>query len=220
MKNKHDIIGRIISQGLLPLFYHENKDVSIEITTALYRAGIRVIEYTNRGAHAVNNFAVLKELQEKELPDMILGIGTIRSSNEANDFINAGADFLVAPVVNPEVADIAARNNLLWIPGCMTPTEIYTAYKYGATLVKIFPANVLGPDFISAIKEIFPEVSFMATGIGDLTKQNLMDWFKAGVSAVGLGSKLITPGKMDNGDFEGIYLKTLEVVNLIKSAKC
>ncbi len=215
MEVKNHIINRIVYQRMLPLFYHENKDVSIGVTRALYKAGIRVIEYTNRGAAAIENFCALKEMQQAELPDLILGIGTIRNSKEAEAFINAGADFLVSPIVTSEVAVVAASHKLLWIPGCMTPTEVHSAYNHGALLVKIFPAIVLGPEFISSIKEIFPGQLFMATGCGELSKENLNNWFNAGACAVGLGSKLITQSKMDNRDFEGLYQDISGAISLV-----
>lgn len=216
MKTKHEIISQILEQVSLPLFYHDSAAISIETTRTLYKAGIMVIEYTNRGAFALQNFSVLKQLQANELPDLILGIGTIKTAAEASDFIQAGADFIVAPVVDAEVAEIAAAHDLLWVPGCMTPTEIHAANKLGASLVKIFPASVLGSGFVSAIRELFPGQHFLATGWGEITEANILKWLQSGVSALGLGSKLISKDMMDNRDFDEIYKRTVEVIACIK----
>jgi len=219
MMDKQHIKDQIIQQGVLPLFYNDSAEVSINITKALYKAGIRVIEYTNRGAAAVENFKALKKLQQQELPDVILGIGTVKSAGDAEMFINAGADFIISPLVNPKVAAVAKKSDMLWIPGCMTPTEIYTAQQLGATLVKLFPANVLGPGFISAVKDIFPKVAMMPTGGVDLSQENIGSWFKAGVAAVGMGSKLITPAIVKNRAYDQLYKDTLLALSFVKAAR-
>src|SRR5476651_931527 len=137
MSKKDIVLEAILTQGTLPLFFYEDADVSLEITRTLYKAGVRVFEYTNRGAAALANFKVLKKAQQDEMPDLYLGIGTIKTGAEAAAFISAGADFIVSPIVNPEVEKIASQHKLLWIPGCMTPTEIHTAQQHGAALIKI-----------------------------------------------------------------------------------
>jgi 2-dehydro-3-deoxyphosphogluconate aldolase/(4S)-4-hydroxy-2-oxoglutarate aldolase len=206
-------------QGILPLFYNDSGEVSIAITRKLYEAGIRVIEYTNRGVAALDNFKALKELQQEELPDLLLGIGTIKSAKEAVQFVEAGADFLISPLVNPGVAAVAAKNDLLWIPGCMTPTEIYNAQQLGATLIKLFPANILGPAFVSAVKELFPGVLMMPTGGVEMSQENISAWFDAGVSAVGMGSKLITKTIIQNQAYNQLYIATLQALQFVQSAR-
>jgi len=217
--DKQHIKDQIFQQGVLPLFYNNSSEASINITKALYKAGIRVIEYTNRGGAAVDNFKALKKLQQQELPDLILGIGTIKSANDAEQFIGAGADFIISPLVNPKVAAITKKNDLLWIPGCMTPTEIYSAQKLGASLVKLFPANVLGPGFISAVKDIFPEVAMMPTGGVEMTQENISGWFKAGAVAVGMGSKLITRSVIEHNAYDQLYTDTLLALSFAKAAR-
>ncbi|HZY38523.1 MAG TPA: bifunctional 4-hydroxy-2-oxoglutarate aldolase/2-dehydro-3-deoxy-phosphogluconate aldolase, partial [Mucilaginibacter sp.] len=125
MKLKKAVLNSILSQGMLPLFYCEDTEVSIQVARTLYKAGVRVLEYTNRGKQALDNFKALKKVQKKELPDLNIGIGTIKNISEAEAFIDAGADFIVAPIISGEVAKVAHKHKLLWVPGCMTPTEIY-----------------------------------------------------------------------------------------------
>src|SRR5690606_11072368 len=127
MDNKSKSLSLVIEQGMLPLFFHPSETVTLNITRTLYEAGIKVVEYTNRGKEALNNFAKLKEEAVRTMPGLQLGIGTIKTAEEARQFVDAGADFIVAPTVNPEVAAVANENGLLWVPGCMTPTEIALA---------------------------------------------------------------------------------------------
>jgi len=216
MKIKKAVLNSILTQGMLPLFYYEDAEVSLQITRTLYKAGIKVLEYTNRGKQAFDNFRVLRKAIDKEMADLYLGIGTIKNISEAESFIDAGADFIVSPIMNGEVAKAAQKHKLLWIPGCMTPTEIYAAQKYGAELIKIFPANILGPVFINSIKELFPGLLFIPTGGVDLTPENINAWFHAGVSAVGLGSKLISAEVLDNRLYEQLFTDTLEALELVK----
>jgi 2-dehydro-3-deoxyphosphogluconate aldolase/(4S)-4-hydroxy-2-oxoglutarate aldolase len=218
MTTKSDIRDGIIAQGILPLFYNQSAEISFDVTRALYKAGIRVIEYTNRGEAALANFKALKELQQ-ELPGLLLGIGTIKNAEQAEQFVAAGADFLISPLVNPEVAAVADKHDLLWIPGCMTPTEIYNAQQLGAAFVKLFPANVLGPGFVSAVKDLFPGLQMMPTGGVDMDQDNISSWFKAGVSAVGMGSKLITKNVLDNKAYDQLYTDTLRALQMVNAAR-
>jgi 2-dehydro-3-deoxyphosphogluconate aldolase/(4S)-4-hydroxy-2-oxoglutarate aldolase len=219
MSNGKKILDSIIQQGILPLFYNDSAEVSLDITHTLYKAGIRVIEYTNRGEAALENFKLLKKAQQEELPELILGIGTIKTVQQAEDFIAAGADFIIAPIVNPDVAKVAQQHNMLWCPGCMTPTEIHLAQQHNAPLIKLFPANILGPGYVSAIKELFPGQLFMPTGGVELTLENMTAWFKAGVCAVGMGSKLITKDIMSTGSYDQLYLDTQKALQLAKTAR-
>lgn len=219
MKHKQDILDSIITQGMLPLFYNAGAEVSAAVTRTLYKAGVRVFEYTNRGAAALDNFKQLKALQKAEMPDLHLGIGTIKSLAEAKTFVEAGADFLVSPIVNPEVARLARHHDLLWIPGCMTPTEIYTAQTQDALLIKLFPANILGPAFVSSIRELFPGQLFMPTGGVELEQQNITSWFHAGVCAVGMGSKLISKKLLDDKNYDQLYTDTQQALQLVQMAR-
>lgn len=219
MSTGNTILDSVISQGILPLFFNESAEVSLETTRTLYKAGIRVIEYTNRGAAALENFKALKQAQQDEMQDLVLGIGTIKTVQQAEDFIAAGADFIIAPIVNPDVARIAKQHNMLWCPGCMTPTEIHLAQENDAALIKLFPANILGPGFVSAIKELFPGQLFMPTGGVELTLENIRGWFKSGVCAVGMGSKLISKDILSSGSYNQLYLDTQEALRLVQAAR-
>lgn len=220
MSKKDIVLDAILKQGTLPLFFYKDPEVSLQITRTLYKAGIRVFEYTNRGAAALENFKVLKQaLAGGEMPGLELGIGTIKSLQEAEAFIDAGADFIVSPIVNPEVGKLAAQHNLLWIPGCMTPTEIYTAQQNEAALIKIFPANILGPEFVSSIRDLFAGQLFIPTGGVDLNHDSISTWFKAGVCAVGMGSKLISKNVLENQEYDKLYNDTLKLLEIVQTIK-
>lgn len=220
MSKKDIVLDAILKQGTLPLFFYKDPEVSLQITRTLYKAGIRVFEYTNRGEAALENFKVLKQaLANGEMPGLELGIGTIKSVQEAEAFIAAGADFIVSPIVNPEVGKLAAQHNLLWIPGCMTPTEIYLAQQNDAALIKIFPANILGPEFVSSIRDLFAGQLFMPTGGVDLNHDSISTWFKAGVCAVGMGSKLISKNVLENQEYDKLYNDTLKLLEIVQTIK-
>ncbi|MDB5147587.1 MAG: bifunctional 4-hydroxy-2-oxoglutarate aldolase/2-dehydro-3-deoxy-phosphogluconate aldolase [Mucilaginibacter sp.] len=220
MSKKDIVLDAILKQGTLPLFFYKDPEVSLQITRTLYKAGIRVFEYTNRGAAALENFKVLKQaLANGEMPGLELGIGTIKSVQEAEVFIAAGADFIVSPIVNPEVAKLVTQHNLLWIPGCMTPTEIYTAQQNNAALIKIFPANILGPEFVSSIRDLFAGQLFIPTGGVDLNHDSISTWFKAGVCAVGMGSKLISKSVLENQEYDKLYNDTLKLLEIVQTIK-
>jgi 2-dehydro-3-deoxyphosphogluconate aldolase/(4S)-4-hydroxy-2-oxoglutarate aldolase len=219
MSSQQQALSSILAQGMLPLFFHEDAEVSLQITRTLYKAGVRIFEYTNRGVQALDNFIVLKKAQQDEMPDLQLGIGTIKTVEEAEIFICAGADFIVSPIMNPDVAKLTARHDMLWIPGCMTPTEIYTAQQHNAALIKLFPANILGPDFVCTIRDLFPGQLFIPTGGVDLTQGNISTWFNSGVCAVGIGSKLISKHVLENQLYDQLYTNTVKVIKVIQGCK-
>src|SRR3954471_3406839 len=157
MRKKEQILLALLDQKVLPLYYHDDAETSIGVLNALYDAGIRLVEYTNRGEKALDNFTAMKKVMKKKMPGMFLGIGTIKTSKAAKKFIHAGADFIICPTVNKDVAKEVKASGLLWIPVCMTATEISMAEEAGATMVKIFPGNILGPSYISSIRELFPD---------------------------------------------------------------
>jgi 2-dehydro-3-deoxyphosphogluconate aldolase/(4S)-4-hydroxy-2-oxoglutarate aldolase len=215
MERSETIIQQLKKQKLLPLFFHADTSTCIETAKALYAAGIRLIEFTNRGEAAFENFKLLINERNISMHDMLLAVGTIRTAEQANKFIEAGADCLISPVFDAAVCDAAYLNKVLWIPGCMTPTEIHSAEQSGCKLVKLFPGNVLGPSFVSGIKELFPDVDFMPTGGVDVNKENLEAWFASGVCAVGMGSKLISRKLLDAKDYRSIEKNTRETLSLI-----
>ena len=202
---------------LLPLFYHDDITVCKEIIKALYKAGIRCIEFTNRGPLALENFKLLLAHRNEHYPDLVLAIGTIQNQKEAQAFIEAGADFLISPIFDQSIADAAYLHKKLWIPGCMTPTEIHMAESAGCDLIKLFPGNILGPGFVRAIKPLFPSLSFMVTGGVDTSKENLTAWFEAGVVGVGMGSKLISDKVLATKNYAEIETTTAKALTIINS---
>jgi len=158
----------------------------------------------------------MKKIFSVEAPDLYLGIGTIKTPEEATAFIEAGADFIIAPIVNPAVAAVSEKAGLLWIPGCMTPTEIFQAQQLKAPVIKIFPANILGPEFVSSIRELFPGQLFIPTGGVELNKDNIRAWFKAGVSAVGMGSRLISKDVLQKAQYEHLFIQTETALRLVR----
>jgi len=214
--NPGNIISLIKKQGVIPLFYHDDAEECIAVVNALYSAGIRIVEYTNRGSKAINNFKVLVQTRNKQWENLVLGAGTIKTIEAANEFINAGADFIICPCVIPEVAKVVREKNLLWIPGCMTSTEITVAEQHRAKLIKIFPGSLLGASYIKALKEVFSNLLFMPTGGVEISKENFSEWFDAGVCAVGLGSKLISKEILEKKNYKAIEKTAAKALRLIK----
>lgn len=219
MKIKEVVLDSILAQGMLPLFFYEDAVVSLEVIRTLYKAGVRVLEYTNRGKEAITNFEYISKVVKQEMPDLHLGIGTIKTEGEAERFIDAGADFIVSPTICEGVVRATDRYKMLYIPGCMTPTEISLAQSHKAALIKIFPANILGPAFIASIRELFQGQLFMPTGGVELEIANISEWFRAGVCAVGMGSKLISKNVLDNRLYEQLYNDTIKALELVQLSK-
>lgn len=219
MKTKESSLKAITEQGLLPLFFYEDAEVSLEIIRTLYKSGIRVLEYTNRGIAALANFRFLIEAIGIEMKDLHLGIGTIKNTDEARAFIEAGAHFIVCPVVDAEVGKLAHDAGLLWIPGCFTPTEINIAHQLNAGIIKLFPANVLGPVYVSSVKEVFPGQLFIPTGGVEIEEENMTKWFKSGVCAVGMGSKLISKEILETKDYNELASRTKKTIEMVKATR-
>jgi 2-dehydro-3-deoxyphosphogluconate aldolase/(4S)-4-hydroxy-2-oxoglutarate aldolase len=219
MSKTKQIADAIIAQGMLPLYFNADETVSVDILKAVYKAGVKALEYTNRGEAALANFKKMVEVRNAEMPGMLLGVGTIKNLQTAKDYMAAGADFLVSPGFVKEVADYAVANDIFYAPGCMTPSEIIAAENAGIGFIKLFPGNMLGPEFLSGIKDIFPKLLFMPTGGVDTTKENIEGWFKAGVCAVGMGSKLISKKLMEAKDYATMEEETKKVLALIGTIK-
>jgi len=189
----NEILQTIAKHPVIPVYYHDDSQTCINVLQAAYTGGIRVFEFVSRGPRALENFRILLEYKKTHFPDLLLGIGTIKTAKQAEDFIEAGADFIVSPIVLSSIAAVTLDKGVLWIPGCMTPTEIAQAEALGAPLVKLFPGDTLGPNFLKAIRPLFPNTKFMPTGGVDVEEKNIRNWFDAGVFSVGLGSKLFNP---------------------------
>jgi 2-dehydro-3-deoxyphosphogluconate aldolase/(4S)-4-hydroxy-2-oxoglutarate aldolase len=216
---QEQIIAAITGQGMLPLYFNSDETVSVEVLRAIYRAGVKAVEYTNRGDAALANFKKMVEVRNSEMKGLMLGVGTIKNLEQAKSYMAAGADFMVSPGFVPEVAAYAKEKDIFYAPGCMTPSEIIAAENAGIKFIKLFPGNLLGPEFLSGIKDIFPKLLFMPTGGVDTTKENIEGWYKAGVCAVGMGSKLISKKLMEQKDYSTIEKTTKEVLELIMSIK-
>lgn len=213
------VTNAIINQGILPLYYNADETVTIDILKSLYKAGIRAVEYTSRGESALSNFTKMVEIRNAEMPEMLLGIGTIKNLQQTEEYYKVGADFFISPGFVAEVAEFLIPKDVLYSPGCMTPTEIITAEAAGVTFIKLFPGNALGAGFMSAIKDVFPNLKFMPTGGVDTTKESIESWFKAGVSAVGMGSKLVSKELMAAKDYATIENETKKVLEIIRTLK-
>ena len=219
MSKKAELLKLIPEQGILPLYFNKDEETSIELLKALYNAGIRTVEYTNRGEAALNNFKKMRQFIDAELKDMYLGVGTIKDGKMAQTFIDAGADYIICPGLVKSVAKVADKYDMLWVPGCMTPSEIIKAETLGAKMVTLFPGNILGPGFMSAIKELFPNLKFMPTGGVELDRANIEGWFKSGVCAVGMGSKLVSKDVMENKKYAELTEATKQALEIIKSIR-
>ena len=219
MNKKEELLKLIPEQGILPLYFYKDTEVSLQVLRALYNAGIRTVEYTNRGEAALKNFKEMRQVCNNELKGMYLGIGTIKNGEMAQTFIDEGADFIICPGLVESVAEVSDKNNMLWVPGCMTPTEIIRAETLGAKMIKLFPGNILGPEFMSAVKALFPDLLFMPTGGVDLNKENIAAWLKAGVCAVGMGSKLVSKQLLEQKDYAKIESLAKEAIEILKTLK-
>lgn len=219
MKNIQQVTDIIVQQGVLPLYFNADETISIEVLKAIYKAGIKAVEYTHRGDTALNNFKALVQLRNLEMPDLLLGIGTIKNLNQAKEYFQAGADFIISPGFVLEIASYTLSNDIFYGPGCMTPSDIIAAENAGIRFVKLFPGNILGIEFLNTIKDVFPNLLFMPTGGVDANKESIEAWYKAGVCAVGMGSKLISTTLMDQKDYQSIENNTIVVLNLIQTIK-
>lgn len=213
MKNT---LEHIINYPVLPVYYNDDIQTCTEVVNACYQGGIRVFEFVNRGDKAPENFSQLLSFQKENWPGLLLGIGTIKSAAMASAYVAMGAEFIVSPVVKAEIAEVTLEKNILWVPGCMTPTEISLAEDLGAPLVKLFPGDTLGTGFLKGIKPLFPAMRFMPTGGVNPTEESISGWFDAGVSAVGLGSKLFTKPEGATG-YDWLVQRSRELMRVVNA---
>jgi len=194
-------VAQVMKQtGLVPLFYHPDPETCKQVVTACYKGGARLLEFTARGDFAHEVFAELVKYVKDELPGMILGVGSVTDAASASYYMSIGANFVVTPVLREDIAIVCNRRKVLWSAGCGTLTEIARAEELGCEIVKLFPGDVYGPEFVKAIKGPQPWTSIMPTGGVSPNEENIIAWFKAGVTCVGMGSKLIK--KNGNGDYD------------------
>lgn len=215
MSQAANIKDCIAKQKLIPLFYTADPVTATSILDSLYDGGVRVIEFTHRGNNALQVFREMVAVKEDRFPEMKLLTGTIFSPEQAELYMEAGADGLVSPCYNPELAAFANESETFWIPGCMTPTEINMAASTGSEWIKLFPGNTIGPDFVKAIKPVFPSLHFMVTGGVELDLINLKRWFNAGASAAGLGSNWISTDIIKSAAMDSLAANTRMAMDLV-----
>jgi len=215
---KQQIVTAMEQTGLVPLFSHDDASKSQAVLEAAYRGGIRVFEITNRKANSLEVFKHLRKVADG-LPGMMLGIGTIMDAPTTQKFIEAGADFIISPILKLEMATECHKNKIHWMPGCATLTEIVTAKEHGAEVIKVFPGSVVGPGFVSAIMPVVPDLKLMITGGVEPTHENLTGWFNAGAMCVGMGSHLITKEMVAANNWDGLQQKVEKTLTLIKEIK-
>ncbi|MCK0130595.1 bifunctional 4-hydroxy-2-oxoglutarate aldolase/2-dehydro-3-deoxy-phosphogluconate aldolase [Flavobacteriaceae bacterium F08102] len=205
--------------GMVPLFYNGDLAVCKELITACYKGGARLMEFTARGDFAHEIFGALNQFALKELPGLILGVGSITDAAAASLYMQMGANFIVTPSLREDIAVVCNRRKVLWSPGCGSLTEINKAEELGCELVKLFPGATYGAGFVKAIKGPQPWTNIMPTGGVDLNEDNLRAWFDAGVTCVGLGSKLIDKTTITNRDYTGLEKKVHDTMALIRKIR-
>jgi len=205
--------------GMVPLFYHPDVNIGKNILKACYEGGARLLEFTNRGDHAHEVFNELNKYCEKELPEMIMGVGSVTDAGTASLYMQMGANFVVTPVLREDIAIVCNRRKVLWSPGCGTLPEICRAEELGCEIVKLFPGGAYGPGFVKAIKGPQPWTSVMPTGGVAPSPDNLKGWFEAGVTCVGMGSKLISKDIVKNQAYDELKDKVADALKIIQELR-
>lgn len=214
-----EVASAMQETGLVPLFFHQDPELAKKVIKACYDGGARLLEFTSRGDFAHNVFEQLNQYALKELPGMILGVGSVTDAAAASLYMQLGANFVVTPVLREDIALVCNRRKVLWSPGCGSVTEIARAEELGCEIVKLFPGDIYGPAFVKAIKGPCPWTSIMPTGGVSPTEENLKGWFQAGVTCVGMGSKLISKEILATGNFDGLTARVREILDLIQKLK-
>ena len=215
--NKMQVLDAIVSTGMVPVYYNKDVEIAKQVVKACYEGGVRAFEFTNRGDFAHEVFAELIKFATTECPELVLGVGSIVDAGTASLYLQLGANFVVGPLFNPEIAKVCNRRLVPYTPGCGSVSEIGFAQEVGCDLCKIFPAgNVGGPSFVKNIKAPMPWSMIMATGAVEPTEENLSAWFKAGVTCVGMGSKLFPKEMIAAGNWEAISTLCRDALATIK----
>ncbi|RIV42258.1 bifunctional 4-hydroxy-2-oxoglutarate aldolase/2-dehydro-3-deoxy-phosphogluconate aldolase [Flagellimonas pelagia] len=205
--------------GLVPLFFHKDPELGKKVVKACYDGGARLLEFTSRGDFAHMVFEELNQYVLKELPGMIMGVGSVTDAAAASLYMQLGANFVVTPVLREDIAVVCNRRKVLWSPGCGSLTEIAKAEELGCEIVKLFPGGIYGPSFVKAIKGPCPWTSVMPTGGVSPTEENLRSWFQAGVTCVGMGSQLISKEILETGNFDALSSTVRETLDIIQNLK-
>jgi 2-dehydro-3-deoxyphosphogluconate aldolase/(4S)-4-hydroxy-2-oxoglutarate aldolase len=214
-----EVAGVMRETGMVPLFYHPDVELGKKVLKACYDGGARLLEFTARGDFAYEVFLELNRYAVKELPGMIMGVGSITDAAAASLFMQMGANFIVTPSLREDIALVCNRRKVLWSPGCGSLTEINKAEEMGCEIIKLFPGSTYGPGFVKAIKGPQPWTSIMPTGGVSTEESNLKAWFDAGVTCVGMGSKLISKEILANQDFEELQSSVRKTLDLIKKLR-
>jgi 2-dehydro-3-deoxyphosphogluconate aldolase / (4S)-4-hydroxy-2-oxoglutarate aldolase len=217
--SKIQVLSAMQSTGMIPVFYHSDIEVAKKVVKACYEGGVRAFEFTNRGEFAHEVFGELVKYAAKECPEMIMGIGSIVDAPTAALYIQLGANFIVGPLFNPEVAKVANRRLIPYAPGCGSVTEVGFAQEAGCDMCKVFPGDVLGTGFVKGLKAPMPWSNLMVTGGVKPEEANLKNWFDAGVTCVGMGSNLFPADMMKAGDWTGISKLCSETLSIIQKVK-
>lgn len=204
---------------MIPVFYHNDLEVAKQVVKACYEGGVRAFEFTNRGDFAHEIFAELNKWVSKECPDMVMGIGSIVDAPTASLYLQLGANFVVGPLLNPDIFKVCNRRQAAYIPGCGTVSEVGLAQESGAEIVKVFPGDVVGTSFVKGVKAPMPWTNIMVTGGVAPTEDNLKKWFDAGVSCVGMGSNLFPKDVIANKDWHKITQLCKEAFSIIEKVK-
>ena len=216
--SRSQIISSMTSTGIIPMFYHGDPAVALKIMETVYAGGARVIEFTNRGPNAFEVFKAMLASAEK-YPGLMIGIGTVLDKKTTERYIKAGADFIISPIVSEGMAETCANHEKMWIPGAATPTEIFNAKHHGAEIIKVFPAAVLGPGFISSILPVMPDLQLMATGGIEPTQASLTTWFKTGIVCAGMGSQLLTKDILNREDWTTLRHKVSDSITIVRQIR-
>ena len=215
-----EVLVQMKQTGLIPVFYNADIKICREVVKACYKGGVRIFEYTNRGDFAHEVFSELNKYAIKEFKGLIMGAGSIIDPATAALYIQLGANFIVSPVLNEDMAKICNRRKVSWSPGCGSVSEISRAEELGADVIKIFPASQLGgPKFVAAVKGPMPWANIMPSGGVEPTEDNLREWFTSGAYCVGMGSKLITKDLLSAGDYRKLEERVRETIGLIKKIR-
>lgn len=216
---RHEVVGKILELGLVPVFYNGDFEVAKKIVQACSNGGAKVVEFTNRSDFAYQIFSDLAKWCDKEFPDVILGVGSVIDPATAALYINNGANFVVGPVFNPEITKACNRRHIAYFPGCGSPSEVSEAEEMGCDIVKVFPGRVLGPEFVKSMRGPCRWVKLMPTGGVDATRESISSWIRAGAAALGIGSRLIVKDLVASADFEGISKRVEQCLWWIKEAR-
>ena len=217
--NKVQVLSVMKETGMIPVFYNSDIEVSKKVVKACYDGGVRAFEFTNRGEFAHEVFGELVKYAAKECPEMIMGIGSIVDAPTAALYIQLGANFIVGPLFNPEVAKVANRRLVPYAPGCGTVSEVGFAQEMGCDVCKVFPGDVLGTGFVKGLKAPMPWSNLMVTGGVKPEETNLKGWFDAGVTCVGMGSNLFPADMMKAGDWVGITKLCSDALAIIRKVR-